>query len=372
MTIFFRNDNRLRNLKKLQEILAALDSNSRQVREAVDDEDVSNAREAKMFKIDTPIAPEAKLYNFTTSPFSYDWPTVATAETYYRLALASGLLIAAAYNTPAPRAPIYPINFPSLVKNKADDDDDEVFQVIPDIKRQGLLNPWKISEKQLSKRINIFNPLEFMMGKSRKNQRKNQQKRQNPSPPSNNPSAATEVPQFNHTKMATLKPKQEPQKVLGDPESLQEIPFLSDTDFKKFFPSWSRKRRATTLAEPKIFNSTGFGTVSYPSSSVLDTYVRYALVGGLFVAAAAVFNEPKKAFEKSFSPFKNNDVNNVALPPNFPPGNSAFSTSDQIWLFVIKRTVCLQFHYFPTAFSPYLLIFNTQPGGRKYLLSRNL
>ena len=48
-------------------------------------------------------------------------------------------------------------------------------------------------------------------------------------------------------------------------------PLLSDSDFQKFFPSWSRKKRATLIQESRLFNLTGsgFGTVTYPWTDVI-------------------------------------------------------------------------------------------------------
>ena len=58
-------------------------------------------------------------------------------------------------------------------------------------------------------------------------------------------------------------------------------PLLSDQDFNKFFPSWSRKKRATLIQESRLFNVTGlgFGTISYPWTDVIGNVV----VGRLFM-----------------------------------------------------------------------------------------
>ena len=52
-------------------------------------------------------------------------------------------------------------------------------------------------------------------------------------------------------------------------------PLLSDQDFNKFFPSWSRKKRATLIQESRLFNVTGlgFGTISYPWTDVIGKVV---------------------------------------------------------------------------------------------------
>ena len=52
-------------------------------------------------------------------------------------------------------------------------------------------------------------------------------------------------------------------------------PLLSDQDFNKFFPSWSRKKRATLIQESRLFNVTGlgFGTISYPWTDVIGNVV---------------------------------------------------------------------------------------------------
>ena len=110
-------------------------------------------------------------------------------------------------------------------------------------------------------------------------------------------------------------------------------PLLSESDFDRFFPSWSRKldsisrkKRATLIQESRLFNFTGsgFATLSYDWRDVIGTYINYALTGGLILALTSFLSAP----DQNLVPFQLPTlpdsvlpkVNPVEIPPNLPEG----------------------------------------------------
>ena len=120
---------------------------------------------------------------------------------------------------------------------------------------------------------------------------------------------------------------------LGDFDTDQN-PFLSDAQFKDFFPSWSssnsRKKRHTRILEGRIFNITnsGFGTISYDWRDVIGTYFSYGVTAGLILLASTVLTAPentKPLIPLNLPEFGDARINPSNLPPNLPPGKKLFS-----------------------------------------------
>lgn len=112
-----------------------------------------------------------------------------------------------------------------------------------------------------------------------------------------------------------------------DNGELDKNPFLTELEFKEFFPSWSdrRKKRATVVTEGRIFNitSSGFGTVTYDWRDVINTYAAYFVTGGLILAVASMLTVPAKPLIPLDLPqFGDARINPTYVPPNLPEGKS--------------------------------------------------
>lgn len=305
---------------------------------------------------------------------SYDWTSVA--DNYLKLGAATALLFGLAGMIPSPEEPVLPITLRSsssskVSKSETDEEDffgpydigDEtrpVYQVYQEdapsrtggqvdrIDMAGILD--KIPDNAFLKRFDLLAPFRRNKKPKRRPNRPNR-----PNRPGKGPNPAILKPVQN-TKKRNIQPKpvqKAPEPVAKTPAlsvqdeiaqvetpdlkvpqqngDMERAPFLTSGEFESFFPSWSRKKRATLVKHAKIFNffnvtSTGFGTVTYPWQDVVGTYGGYLVTGGLILAAASLLTIPSKPLIPldlnsldTLLP-ANKRINPYSLPPNLPEG----------------------------------------------------
>ena len=134
-------------------------------------------------------------------------------------------------------------------------------------KRFDLLAPFRSRRKQPKRRPNrpgqrpeILKPVQ------------NTKKRQiKPNPVQKTPSSNIQKTPALAVQDEIAKVEEPELKVPEQSGDMERAPFLSNSEFESFFPSWSRKKRATLVNEAKIFNitTTGFGTISYDWQDVI-------------------------------------------------------------------------------------------------------
>ena len=291
------------------------------------------------------IVQEPKLL-FNTTGFgtvAYDWRTVM--NDYFRFGAATVLLLGLTGIVPSPSEPIMPIELPELASSKVSKVPDELpsraYQVYQEdaparLRRKNT----KLADNVLLKRVDSVSPKIdlFSMFRGRPRRRPN---RQRPGVPPKG--ILKPVVNTKNTKRQVSKAPKVTQKVpeevvskdvMPDPETIDlgdfedsKNPFLSDSKFKEFFPSWSnsRKKRHTRILEGRIFNITnsGFGTISYDWRQVINQYVGYGLTAGLILLASTVLTTPensKPLIPLNLPEFGDARINPSNLPPNLPPG----------------------------------------------------
>lgn len=272
---------------------------------------------------------QARIFNFTT--VSYD--SADLTRQYLRYGVAGGLLLALAAYLPAPEEPLLPIDLPKISSKI-----DNVETVEQSVKQtyQEDYNPW---DKIISKRNGLLDRLlPFRRKKPKPHpprevrpKRKPDLKIPRPGAPTlsqKRPAAPAKIPAIEE--ISIVEPALKDDNTDNRLEfSDGKNPLLSDSDFQKFFPSWSRKKRATLLQESRLFNLTGsgFGTVTYPWTDVIGTYINYAVAGGLILALTSLlpatpgqdivpFELPKLEIPE----FPSAKINTINLPPNVPEG----------------------------------------------------
>ena len=217
----------------------------------------------------------------------YDWRSVS--DTYVKLGTAAALLFGLAAYIPAPAEPLIPIDLSAVAlsnKNSQEpieniDEKSSIYQVYQENAPNRVDRIDKLADNTLFKRFDLLAPF----------RRKRPSKRPNPfnKRPGKPPQLLKPVTNTNKkrqtAKKTATKPvvsqknpvdgeiKLEPVKIDNDGD-IEKSPFLSDTEFKDFFPSWSekRKKRATVVTEGRIFNITSFGGRDCPLESELMVF----------------------------------------------------------------------------------------------------
>jgi len=274
---------------------------------------------------------KARLFNFTTVSYN----SADLTQQYLRYGVAGGLLLALAAYLPAPEEPLLPIDLPKISSKI-----DNVETVEESVKQnyQENYNPWE--DKVISKRQGLLDRL-LPFRRKRPPPREVRPKRipeakiprpgtptlsqKRPAPIAKTPAVAEEEPVLE----PALKDESDNRLEFSDGKN----PLLSDSDFQKFFPSWSRKKRATLIQESRLFNLTGsgFGTVTYPWTDVIGTYINYAVAGGLILALTSLLPDKTQDVAVPFELPKlelpsipdfpiQSKLNTINLPPNVPEG----------------------------------------------------
>ena len=150
-------------------------------------------------------------------------------------------------------------------------------------------NLGKIADNAFFKRFDLLAPFRRRKQPKRRPNRpgqrpeilqpvQNTKKRQiKPKPVQKTPSSIQKTPAALSVHEEIAKVEEPELKVPEQSGDMERAPFLTSSEFESFFPSWSRKKRATLVNEAKIFNitTTGFGTISYDWSDVIGTYASY-------------------------------------------------------------------------------------------------
>lgn len=258
---------------------------------------------------------------------NYDWSSVA--DQYIKFGAATALLFGLASYLPAPAEPILPVNLASLSSKKSNVENEE-----PSLAEKSIYQvyqedaPQRLSDKKFMKRFDL---LAAFRPKQKARPRPAKRPGQAPSvilkPVTNTKKRqVAKIPQVAKAEAdeEAVSIKQSEIDLDGD---LQKNPFLSELEFKEFFPSWSesgRKKRATVVTEGRIFNitSSGFGTVTYDWRDVFGTYLGYFVTGGLILAAASILTVPARPLIPLDLPsFGEARINPSSLGPNLPEGN---------------------------------------------------
>ena len=296
----------------------------------------------KRKKRSTVIKEPKLLFNYTTTGFGtvdYDWRTVL--NDYVRFGAATALLLGLTGIVPSPAEPIMPIELPELsasrkVSQVVDEIPSRAYQVYQeDAPARRRPSKTKLADNVLLKRVDSIAPRIDLFSMFRRRRRPNRQRPGIPpkgilKPVVNTKREVAKAPKATQKVPEAVVSKDEmpePETIdLGDFED-KKNPFLTDSKFKEFFPSWtnSRKKRHTRILEGRIFNITtsGFGTISYDWRQVINQYVGYGLTAGLILLASTVLTTPEN--QKPLIPLNLPElgdarINPSNLPPNLPPG----------------------------------------------------
>ena len=275
---------------------------------------------------------------------TYDWQSVL--NDYVRFGAATALLVYLTGIVPAPEEPIMPIELPELsaarkVSQVVDEIPSRAYQVYQeDAPARRRHKNTKLADNVLLKRVDSIAPRIDLFSMFRRRKRPNRQRPGIPpkgilKPVVNTKRQVSKAPKATQKVPETAVSKDEmpePETIdLGDFED-KKNPFLSDTKFKEFFPSWtnSRKKRHTRILEGRLFNITtsGFGTISYDWRQVINQYVGYGITAGLIFLASSVLTIPenqKPLIPLNLPEFGDARINPSNLPPNLPPGTKLSS-----------------------------------------------
>lgn len=258
---------------------------------------------------------------------NYDWTSVA--DQYIKFGAATALLFGLASYLPAPAEPILPVNLASLSSKKS-----TVESADPTLAEKSIYQvyqedaPSRLSDKKFMKRFDLlaaFRPKQKARPRPAKRPGQAPAAILKPVTNTNNKRQVEKIPIAKVENEASVK-----QSEINLDGDLQKNPFLSELEFKEFFPSWSesgRKKRATVVTEGRIFNitSAGFGTVTYDWRDVFGTYLGYFVTGGLILAAASILTVPAKPLIPLDLPsFGEARINPSSLGPNLPEGKNNF------------------------------------------------